>query len=340
MNEPESKLTSGMKTPGTIKQVGEMIATDDGKGESGGATTSASETASASALNNTQRRRETTDHGMSYKETCSEISAAIGVGAPTFNKGDHKDCYEKYKETGEEILKNCTLSGIQEQLRSAMELANKQSSFTEQAWTMRHAFETILVGNIDTSNFTESDKEELLKSTGTEMNYEEACHNISTAIGRGTPMFNAGDHRGCYNTYKQTAEKIVERCSVAIVQQKLSLALSLAEEKPTFTDKAWTIRHSFDAIKRGISDDSMETNSNKGEIIVDSVASTEDTDHDNRTNYEEACKEICAAIKRGVSLCDEGDHELSFNTYKLAAEKILQEYTVEGISTQDCFRTD
>lgn len=332
MPKLESELLSSTKNSDAIKQSGEIIAgkiTDDEKKEPGG-TTPTSEAASASALNDTGGRREST--GMSYKDTCSEISAVIGIGAPTFNKGDHKDCYKKYKEAGEKILKNCTLNGIQQQLHSAIELANKQSSFTRQAWIMRNAFEMILLGNIDTANFTESDKEELLKTIGTEMDYKEACHSISTAIDQGTPMFNAGDYRGCYDAYRQTAKKIVKHCSVAIVQQKLTSALSLAETQSSLFDRAWTMRHSFDAIiQHGISDDSIETDNDKGET-VDSVASKEDIDKGEKgMSYEEACKEICAAISKGVPLYDEGDHELSFNTYKLAAEKILEEYTVEGI---------
>ena len=322
MLEPESENTSSAKTPDTIKQIDEKKITDDGKEESAIGSTTPSAFEAASVLAPSDARAAST--GMSYKDTCSEISTAINMGAPEYNKGDHKGCYERYKEAGEKIVDNCTLSGIQQQLRSAIELANKQSSFTKQAWTMRHAFEIILFGNIDTSNFTESDKEELLKSTGTEMGYKEACQNISTAINRGTPMFNVGDHSGCYDTYRQTAEKIVERCSVAVVQQKLRSALCLAEKEPTFTDQAWTIRRSFDAILRGISDDSIETNDEKGEI-TDSMTNKEGADEDDKEmSCKEARKVIHAAFNRGVSLYDEGAHEQSFSTYKQAAEKILK----------------
>ena len=88
-------------------------------------------------------------------------------------------------------------------MRSAVELADKQLSFTKQAWTMRHTFDAILCGDINTSDFTDNDKEELAKSTGgddedpAEMGYKEACLEISAAISRGALMYNEGDHSGC-----------------------------------------------------------------------------------------------------------------------------------------------
>ena len=95
-----------------------------------------SEAASVSVLNDTEKGGEgggTT--GMSYKDACSEISTVIDFGAPAY-KGDHKGCYERYRAAREKILENCSLKGVRQELRSAVELADKQPSFTKQAWTM------------------------------------------------------------------------------------------------------------------------------------------------------------------------------------------------------------
>ena len=340
MLEPESELTSSTKNADIIKQIGEIIAgkvSEEGKEEISGATPSTSEAASVSTVNDTGAKT-----GMSYKDACGEISAAIDVGAPAYNKGDHKGCYKRYREAGEKILENCTLSGVRQELRSAVELADKQPSFTKQAWTMRHAFDAILCGDIDTSDFTDSDKEELAKSTGAndepaEMGYKEACLEISAAISRGAPTYNEGDHSGCYNIYRQAAEKIVEHCSVAVVQQKLRLALYLAEKQPSFTDRAWTMRHSFDAILRGIFVilNGAVGNDEEGEEAADSADNKEGADEGEKgMSYEEACEEISAAISRGAPLYDEGDHEGCFNMYKQAAEKILEECTVAGVKRE------
>lgn len=347
MLEPESELTSSTKKSDILVQIGEIIAgkasEEEGKEEVGGATPSTtSEAVSVSATKEGGGVSMETA-GMSYKDACSEISAAIDFGAPAYNKGDHKGCYERYREAGDKILKNCTLKGVRQELRSAVELADKQPSFTKQAWTMRHAFDAILCGDIDTSDFTDSDKEELAKSTGAdddpeEMGYKEACLEISAAISRGAPTYNEGDHSGCYNIYRQAAEKIVERCSVAVVQQKLRLALYLAEKQPSFTDRAWTMRHSFDAILRGIfvilsgavGDDDDE----EGEEAAANGEGAAANEGEKGMSYEEACEEISAAISRGAPLYNEGDHEGCFNTYKQAAEKILEECTVAGVKRE------
>ena len=349
MIESESELTSSTKDSDILKQIGKIIAgkvsSEEGKEEIGGATPSTSEAASVSALNDTEKGEGGTTTGMSYKDACSEISAAIDFGAPAYNKGDHKGCYERYRAAGEKILKNCSLKGVQQEFRSAIELADKQPSFTKQAWTMRHAFDAILCGDIDTSDFTDSDKEELAKSTGAEdddpaeMGYKEACLEISAAISRGAPTYNEGDHSGCYNIYRQAAEKIVERCSVAVVQQKLRLALYLAEKQPSFTDRAWTMRHSFDAILRGIFvilNGGVGNDEEGGEegAAADGEGGVPNEEGEKGMSYEEACEEISAAISRGGPLYNEGDHEGCYNTYKQAAEKILEECTVAGVKRE------
>ena len=328
MPEPEtdaSGLTSSTKNPDIIKQIGEIIGgkvIEEKKEES--------ETASASAVN------ETGVAGMSYRDACSTISAAIETGAPTYNKGDHKGCFETYKAAGEKIVEQCSLSGVRQEMRSALELAEKQPTYTKQAWTMRHAFDAILCGDIDTSDFMDSDKEELSKSAtadddeAAEMGYKEACLEISAAISRGAPTYNDGDHSGCYNIYRQTAEKIVEHCSVAVVQQKLRLALYLAEKQPSFTDRAWTMRHSFDAILRGIFVILSGAVGNDEEEASDSAAD----EGEKGMSYEEACQEISAAISKGGPLYNEGDHEGCYNTYKQAAEKILEQCTVAGVKRE------
>ena len=131
MFEPkESELTSSTKNSDILKQIGEIIAekiSEEGKEEISGAEPSTSEGASASTPKDTEEGKEEAGRGtagMSYKDACSEISAAIDFGAPAYNKGDHKGCYERYREAGEKILKNCSLKGVRQEMRSAVELAD------------------------------------------------------------------------------------------------------------------------------------------------------------------------------------------------------------------------
>ena len=92
--------------------------------------------------------KDTDVPSMSYKEACIVISAAINKGAPTYNSGDHIGCYNIYKQTAEKILGQCSIGGVQQKLRSALNIAKQQSSSSSRAWTMRHAFDAILDGDI------------------------------------------------------------------------------------------------------------------------------------------------------------------------------------------------
>ena len=236
---------------------------------------------------------------MSYKDVCLEISKSISDGAPTYNKGDHKKCYEVYKETGEKIVNHCSIEGVLQELRAALELAETQSTFTEQAWTMRHAFDAIRCGDVGLSDLTDNDKEDLSPSIEKKsMGYKDACREIVAAINHGAPTYNGGDHNGCYNTYKKCAEKIIERCSVVVVQIKLRTALDKAEKQPSSTDRAWTMRHAFDDIL----DESM--------------------------SYKDACHEISSAISKGAPAYNKGDHDGCYSTYKQSAEKIIEQCSV------------
>lgn len=315
------EISSNVKSPDTLKLFGEIIG---GKPSEGSGASAASDMVSSSSDAMVMR----------YKDTCTEISAAIDKGAPIYDKGDRKGCYEIYKETAEMLLKRCSLAGVREELRSALDLASRQSSFTEQAWTLRHAFDAILGGSIDTSDFTDGDKEEV---TDHPMDYRDACLEISAAISRGAPTYNSGNHSGCYNIYRQTAEKIVDRCSVSVIQQKLRLALDLASNQESFTDRAWTMRHSFDSILSlrnavvvlGLPGDKEDEGVGDGEEeeVDDSGAGAEEEG----MGYKDACREISDAISNGAPTYNSGDHEGCFNIYKQAAEKILEECTVKGV---------
>ena len=264
---------------------------------------------------------------MSYKDVCLEISKAISDGAPTYNKGDHKGCYEVYKKAGEKIVDHCSIGGVLQELRAALELAETQSTFTEQAWTMRHAFDAIRCGDVDLSDLTDSDKEDLSPSIEKKsMGYKDACREIVAAIDRGAPAYNEGDHNGCYNTYKQSAEKIIERCSVVVVQIKLRTALEKAEKQPSYTDRAWTMRHAFDDIVDGVFDVS--------DLVPEDDAAEDEEEKesdDESMSYKDACREISSAISKGAPAYNEGDHSRCYNIYKQTADKIFECCRVEGV---------
>ena len=259
---------------------------------------------------------------MSYKDACLEISDAISKGAPTYNKGDHLGCYKTYKQSAEKILERCSLRGVRKELRSALDLAIDQQTFTKQAWTMRRAFDAILGGDIDTADFTDSDKKELPPRAA--MSYKGACLEIAAAIDKGAPVYDSGDHNGCYNTYKEAAEKIVESCSVSIVKQKLRSALDSSATQPSFSNRAWTLRHAFDSILHGVF------------VITASAASGSDIDDSagSGMGYKDICREISSAISKGAPTYNKGDHNGCFKIYKETAEKILENCSVGSVQRE------
>ena len=172
---------------------------------------------------------------MGIKEACCEISTAISEGVPIFNDRDHKGCYEIYRQTAEKILQHCSIGGVQQELRDALDLAAKQSKPYIQAWIMRNAFDAIL------HDVTE---------TKPDITYKDACHKVSLAISVGVPAYNRGDYGGCYKIYKKTAEKILEQCSVKSVQLVLRSALDTVTQQSTSKERALKIRWAFDAILR------------------------------------------------------------------------------------------
>jgi serine protease Do len=79
------------------------------------------------------------------KISVTEIEAAIKSGAPAFNKGDIKGCYDMYEKASLKIvgaLKSCP--GVRETLLGGLSNANKAQDTREKAWAVRHAFDRVL----------------------------------------------------------------------------------------------------------------------------------------------------------------------------------------------------
>ncbi|WP_020470228.1 hypothetical protein [Zavarzinella formosa] len=73
------------------------------------------------------------------------IASAISLGAPVYNTGDYRGCYEIYAATARML--NHIVDGAEEErelLRGALELTALEVDVNEQAWVMRRAFDTIL----------------------------------------------------------------------------------------------------------------------------------------------------------------------------------------------------
>jgi len=83
--------------------------------------------------------------GDEVRMAVAEISDAIKVGAPMFNAGNQKGCYELYEKTSLKIvsaLKTCP--GVRETLLGGLTSANHATEVREKAWALRHAFDRVL----------------------------------------------------------------------------------------------------------------------------------------------------------------------------------------------------
>jgi len=81
------------------------------------------------------------------------LTAAIQLGAPVYNAGDLRGCYEIYAATARML--NRVVDGADDEreiLRGALELAAVESDVNEQAWVMRRAFDVILGEQTDTDD--------------------------------------------------------------------------------------------------------------------------------------------------------------------------------------------
>jgi hypothetical protein len=73
------------------------------------------------------------------------LALAIQIGAPAYNHGDHRGCYDVYACTARLMLQ--AVQGAEEaleQLREALRECSTEPDVNRQAWIMRHAFDAIL----------------------------------------------------------------------------------------------------------------------------------------------------------------------------------------------------
>jgi S1-C subfamily serine protease len=74
---------------------------------------------------------------------------------------------------------------------------------------------------------------------------------ISAAIAKGVPLFNNGDKEGCYRTYAETGQFLVDRLrGCDRVKTTLQRALDSSSKMEDWKDKAWEMRFAFDRILR------------------------------------------------------------------------------------------
>ncbi len=162
------------------------------------------------------------------------IEAAISIGAPAYNTGDHQGCFDVYSCTARMILATQTgPDAAQERLRKALDECAALDDPNRQAWAMRHGFDAVLA----------------MGATGAAVAPREVLRLLAMAIQIGAPSFNLGDARGCYEVYACTARLLVNSAAVADeVKERLRTALAEASVVPDVSRQAWIMRYAFDAL--------------------------------------------------------------------------------------------
>jgi hypothetical protein len=72
---------------------------------------------------------------------------------------------------------------------------------------------------------------------------------ISSAIERGVPLFNGGDHQGCARVYVEAARELLRWEETGLSRlNRHELQTALDKAAPDASTRAWNIRHAFDRI--------------------------------------------------------------------------------------------
>jgi hypothetical protein len=83
--------------------------------------------------------------GLAAGDLQEYLSLAISLGAPIYNAGDYRGCYEIYAATARFLLTSAAGDDeAQRLLHQALEQCSLLIDPNEQAWAMRHAFDAIL----------------------------------------------------------------------------------------------------------------------------------------------------------------------------------------------------
>ena len=208
-------------------------------------------------------------HDLSLLAGCSDaslqtiadrIEAAISVGAPAYNQGNHEGCYRAYAAAAVAIdheVKDCARPRAA--LLAGVRKADKLAGFDGKAWAMRDAFDGVLdvIARHGASARTlpatparhvPSHPLRLLDDCKPAEG-RQIARAIDSAIGVGAPLYNQGNIEACFRVYEGAAlavQRQVTGCAGA--KEALMAGVNEANRRPEFVDKAWVMRDAFDGM--------------------------------------------------------------------------------------------
>ncbi len=199
-------------------------------------------------------------------EIAVAIQAAIKVGAPLYNEGNHEACYRVYAATALDVnrkLANC--QGPKRVLLAGVERADTLTVWADKAWAMRDAFDGVLdvikrasASNSKQSTVAGANPGYLRNIPHLAFNQLEGCSNahmqyignaIASAINVGAPLYNKGNIEACYRVYEGAVLDISRNAAACVGPNKaLNAGLKEAANRGAFMDKAWALRDAFDGV--------------------------------------------------------------------------------------------
>lgn len=204
---------------------------------------------------------------------CEALSRAIQWGAPIYNSGGAEGCARIYQaasdavrafidskvESGEGQLLDAIadeLGGVDETLEVLGD-----DAWDERAWTLRHAFDRILIARRTADAlYAIDDLFGGLMRAGRGLNASLIYDLISVAISHGAPIYNAGSPVGCAQVYLCTAAGLLkllgaerrpdEGRTEPLARETLTpLVAGGARRLEADPDGlAWALRRAFDAL--------------------------------------------------------------------------------------------
>ncbi|MBX9581223.1 MAG: hypothetical protein K2X87_13020 [Gemmataceae bacterium] len=88
--------------------------------------------------------------GLAPREVKAYLAMAVGVGAPAFNLGDHRGCYEVYAAAARLLVNSQAVpDAVKDPLRAALEKASTIPGVTRQVLVLREAFDALLTDSVE-----------------------------------------------------------------------------------------------------------------------------------------------------------------------------------------------
>lgn len=88
--------------------------------------------------------------GIAPREVKAYLAMAVGVGAPAFNLGDHRGCYEVYATAARLLVNSSSVpDAVKAPLKAALEAASTLPGTKAQVGVMREAFDALLTDSVE-----------------------------------------------------------------------------------------------------------------------------------------------------------------------------------------------